>query len=75
MSRKQDMTRERIWNKMRILCIITNLKTIRDGHLFNDFDTKIMNGWEQDCINESIENLEKIIHYWDEHTKHKIKNS
>lgn len=70
MSRKQDMARIRNYNKMRMLGIITNLKTIRDSHT-RSFDG-VHDSVEKSSINLSIINLERLITYWDKNTRNKI---
>lgn len=70
MSRKQDMARIRNWNKMRILGIITNLKTIRDSHT-SSFDG-VHDTIEKTSIDLAIMDLTRMIDNWDSNTKKKI---
>ena len=69
-SRKQDMARARNWNKMRVLGVISNLKTIRDSHT-SSFDG-VHDTVEKSSINLAITHLERMISYWNKNTKSKI---
>ena len=70
MSRKQDMARKRNHNKMRILGVITNLKTIRNS-CTNSFDGA-HDSVEKSNIDLAIIDLQRLIDNWDKNTKKKI---
>lgn len=70
MSRKQDMARMRNYNKMRVLGVIANLKTIRDSHT-SSFDG-VHDTIEKSSINLAIMDLTRMIDNWDNNTKKKI---
>lgn len=70
MSRKQDMARMRNYNKMRIMGIITNLKTIRDSHT-NSYD-RLHDTIEKTSIDLAIMDLRRMIDNWDKNTRTKI---
>ena len=70
MSRKQDMARMRNYNKMRILGIIANLKTIRDSHT-SSFDG-VHDTIEKTSIDLAIMDLRRMIDNWDKNTRTKI---
>lgn len=70
MSRKQDMARMRNYNKMRIMGIITNLKTIRDSHT-SSFDG-VHDTIEKTSIDLAIMDLRRMIDNWDKNTRTKI---
>ena len=70
MSRKQDMARMRNYNKMRIMGIITNLKTIRDSHT-SSYD-RVHDTVEKTSIDLAIMDLRRMIDNWDKNTRIKI---
>lgn len=72
MSRKQDMARTRNWNKMRILGMIANLKTIRNANVKG---APILYGYEKDYIEDAIDCLNSLLNSYDETTKHLIKQT
>jgi len=64
------MARMRNYNKMRILGIIANLKTIRNSHT-NAYD-RVHDTVEKTNIDLAIIDLTKMIDNWDKNTRTKI---